>query len=70
MGVVKANAYGHGILEVSRALLSLGAHSLGVAFLEEGIYLRQNGITAPILVLLYDRTFVAGSFLEAWRRRR
>jgi len=51
MGVVKANAYGHGILEVSRALLSLGAHSLGVAFLEEGIYLRQNGITAPILVL-------------------
>jgi alanine racemase len=51
MGVVKANAYGHGILEVSRALLSMGAHSLGVAFLEEGIYLRQNGITAPILVL-------------------
>ena len=51
MGVVKANAYGHGILEVSRALLSLGAHSLGVALLEEGIYLRQHGITAPILVL-------------------
>ena len=51
MGVVKANAYGHGILEVSRALLALGAHSLGVAFLEEGIYLRQHGITAPILVL-------------------
>jgi len=51
MGVVKANAYGHGILEVSRALLSLGAHSLGVALLEEGVYLRQQGITAPILVL-------------------
>jgi alanine racemase len=51
MGVVKANAYGHGILEVSQALLALGAHSLGVAFLEEGIFLRQNGITAPILVL-------------------
>jgi len=51
MGVVKANAYGHGILEVSRALLALGAHSLGVALLEEGIYLRQHGITAPILVL-------------------
>jgi len=51
MGVVKANAYGHGILEVSRALLSMGAHSLGVALLEEGIYLRENGITAPILVL-------------------
>jgi alanine racemase len=51
MGVVKANAYGHGILEVSRALLGLGAHSLGVALLEEGIYLRQSGIAAPILVL-------------------
>jgi alanine racemase len=51
MGVVKANAYGHGILEVGRALVSLGAHSLGVALLEEGIHLRQNGITAPILVL-------------------
>jgi alanine racemase len=51
MGVVKANAYGHGILEVSRALLAMGAHSLGVAFLEEGRYLRQHGITAPIIVL-------------------
>jgi alanine racemase len=51
MGVVKANAYGHGILEISRALLTLGAHSLGVAFLEEGIYLRENGIAAPIVVL-------------------
>jgi len=51
MGVVKANAYGHGILEVGRALLSMGAHSLGVALLEEGIHLRENGISAPILVL-------------------
>lgn len=51
MGVVKANAYGHGILEVSHALLALGAHSLGVALLEEGIFLRQHGIHAPILVL-------------------
>ena len=51
MGVVKANAYGHGILEVSRELLSLGASCLGVAVLEEAVYLRRNGITAPILVL-------------------
>src|SRR5512141_831822 len=51
MGVVKANAYGHGIVEVSRALLAMGAHSLGVALLEEGIHLRQHGIAAPILVL-------------------
>ncbi|MGL4368741.1 MAG: alanine racemase, partial [Spirochaetota bacterium] len=51
MGVVKANAYGHGILEVSRELLSLGASCLAVAYLEEGVYLRRSGITAPILTL-------------------
>ncbi len=51
MGVVKANAYGHGILEVSRALLSYGASHLGVALLEEAVFLRRNGIDAPILVL-------------------
>jgi len=64
MGVVKANAYGHGILEVSRALLSLGAHSLGVALLEEGIYLRQHGITAPILVLGAINADQVPDFLE------
>lgn len=51
MGIVKANAYGHGILEVSRELLSLGASCLGVACLEEAVYLRHNKIAAPILVL-------------------
>jgi alanine racemase len=51
MGVVKANAYGHGILEVGRSLLNYGAHSLGVALLEEALLLRRNGILAPILVL-------------------
>jgi alanine racemase len=51
MGVVKANAYGHGILETAKELLSLGASCLGVAVLEEAVYLRKNGITAPILVL-------------------
>ncbi|HEY1406676.1 MAG TPA: alanine racemase [Spirochaetota bacterium] len=51
MGVVKANAYGHGILRVSQELLSLGASCLGVAYLEEAVYLRRSGITAPILVL-------------------
>jgi alanine racemase len=64
MGVVKANAYGHGILEISRALLSMGAHSLGVAFLEEGIYLRENGITAPILVLGAINADQVSQFLE------
>jgi len=51
MGVVKANAYGHGALEVARVLVSAGCEFLGVAFPEEGIALRKGGITAPILVL-------------------
>ncbi len=51
MAMVKANAYGHGIMRVSEELLKAGADYLGVAYLEEALYLRQNGITAPILVL-------------------
>ena len=51
MPILKANAYGHGLVEVARHLVSLGAPYLGVAFLEEGILLREAGITAPILVL-------------------
>jgi len=51
MGVVKANAYGHGAVEVARVLVSAGCEFLGVAFPEEGIALRNGGLTAPILVL-------------------
>lgn len=51
MPILKANAYGHGLVEIARHVVSLGAPYLGVAFLEEGILLRQAGITAPILVL-------------------
>jgi len=50
MLVVKANAYGHGLVEVARAL-SPRTDCVGVAVLEEGIQLRRLGITAPILVL-------------------
>ncbi|MCD6165878.1 alanine racemase [bacterium] len=50
MAVVKANAYGHGALEVSRKALETGASYLGVALLEEGVKLRSQGIRAPILV--------------------
>src|SRR5512133_2951739 len=50
MLVVKANAYGHGLVEVTRTLAPL-ADCIGVAVLEEGVLLRQLGITAPILVL-------------------
>ena len=51
MAVVKANAYGHGSVEVARHALEHGASELAVASLEEGIVLRKAGITAPILVL-------------------
>jgi len=51
MGVVKANAYGHGLVRVAQELLRCGCDQLGVAFLEEGITLRRAGVTAPILVL-------------------
>lgn len=51
MGIVKANAYGHGLVPVARHLQAQGIDQLGVAFLEEGIALRAAGIALPILVL-------------------
>jgi alanine racemase len=51
MAMVKANAYGHGLYEISRELIKNGVEYLGVAFLEEGMFLRKCGIKAPILVL-------------------
>jgi alanine racemase len=50
LGVVKANAYGHGDVAVARYLESKGVDMLGVALISEAIKLRENGITAPILV--------------------
>ena len=52
MAVVKADAYGHGLIPVARAALAGGATSLGVALLEEAITLREAGISAPILAWL------------------
>ncbi len=51
LAVVKANAYGHGAVEVSRELEKLGADMLGVAILQEGTELRKAGIKRPILLL-------------------
>jgi alanine racemase len=51
MAVVKADAYGHGAKEVANAVLQIGATRLAIAILEEGIVLRQEGITAPIHIL-------------------
>lgn len=51
MAVVKADGYGHGATEVAREALACGVSYLAVAFLDEAIELRRNGIMAPILVL-------------------
>ncbi len=51
MAVVKANGYGHGAIEVSRAALAAGASWLAVSCAEEALVLREAGIAAPILVL-------------------
>lgn len=53
MAVIKANGYGHGILEVGRAAASAGAAWLGVARLEEALALRRAGIDLPLLVMGY-----------------
>ena len=62
MAVVKADAYGHGAVAVARAALDAGASWLGVALVEEGIALREEGIEAPILVL---SEFPAGAERDA-----
>ena len=51
MGIVKADAYGHGAIPVAKTLFNNGVKSFGVAICEEGIELRQGGIHAPILVM-------------------
>ena len=52
MAVVKANAYGHGAIEVSRTLVEFGISRLAVASVREGMALREAGINADILVLV------------------
>ena len=52
LAVVKANAYGHGAITVSRALEATGIRYLGVFSIDEAIELRKEGIKAKILILL------------------
>jgi alanine racemase len=51
MPILKANAYGHGLIEVARRLEQAGARYLGVAYLEEALRLRQHGVHTGVLVL-------------------
>lgn len=53
MAVVKANAYGHGMIEVSKKLNEIGIQNFAIATLEEGINLRKEGIKGNILILGY-----------------
>ncbi len=58
MAAIKADAYGHGAIEVAHTLESEGIHMFGVASVEEGVELRHSGINSRILVLspvLYDQ---------------
>lgn len=68
LGVVKADAYGHGAIPVSRRLSELGAEFLSVSNLDEAMQLRDAGITLPILILGYTPAEFAG--LEAEREIR
>ena len=65
IAVVKANAYGHGAIEVSRTLLRNGVERLAVATLGEGLALREAGIAAPILILWGLGPLEAGPALAA-----
>jgi alanine racemase len=56
MGVVKSDAYGHGLIPVSRALERNGVDYLGVAHINEALELRDNGIELPLVLLCGVRT--------------
>ena len=51
-GVVKDNAYGHGILQVSKTLIQEGVEYLGVADVSDGVFLKKNRIKVPVLNLV------------------
>ncbi|OFI06526.1 alanine racemase [Clostridium acetireducens DSM 10703] len=62
--VVKANAYGHGAVEISKVLLENGATGLAVATLEEALELRQSSINCAILVLGVTSTALLDKLVE------
>ena len=55
LGVMKADAYGHGAVPVSRALADLGAEYLAVSNLEEAVQIRRGEVRLPILILATPR---------------
>lgn len=64
LGVVKANAYGHGAVEIARLLEKLGCEYLAVACIDEARELRAAGIAAPVLILGYTPPAYAPELAE------
>jgi alanine racemase len=64
LGIVKADAYGHGAIQVAALLQELGCDYLGVACIDEARSLRENGITLPILIMGYTSPQFAHELLE------
>ena len=64
IAVVKADCYGHGAVDVAPVLLENGASRLAVAILTEGIELRENNITAPIMILGYTPIKLGKELIE------
>ena len=63
LGVMKADAYGHGAVPMSHALVELGAEYLAVSNLEEAVQIRRGGIRAPILILGYTPPMYAENMI-------
>ena len=63
--VVKANAYGHGAIAISRCALEEGADMLAVATVDEGLELRAAGFTVPILILGVIPSGACGAAIDA-----
>lgn len=63
LGVMKADAYGHGAVPVSSALVELGAEYLAVSNLEEAVQIRRGGVRAPLLILGYTPPMYAENMI-------
>ena len=64
IGVVKANAYGHGAVEISKTLLNCNVKKLAVANIVEAIELRENDISAPIMLLGVSEDFAIDNLID------
>ncbi|MCI5178921.1 MAG: alanine racemase [Candidatus Electrothrix sp. AW3_4] len=64
IAMVKANAYGHGLIRIAQHLASAGVDYLGTAFVEEALELRKAGLTVPIITSGPFSKFQIGLFIE------